>query len=436
MFVLTHRVWGVISGAVTIVLVPKCLTSEEQGYFYTMLSGIGLQVFFELGLSQLIVQIIASEASRNKGAQTDNIQLTYLDNDRIFLICQFLKKWYFCAAIAFASIGGYSGYRFMQSAVEAPNVKHNEIWCLVVTSVSINLWISHKFAILEGVGLITEVTRNKLIQSILGSTISWVTIMLGGGLWSLIVAPSVSAIISLIYLVQKGVILTKKTEFKNSGSFTREWYLNVFPLQCKIALSWISGYFIFNLLQLVAFKKFGSQEAGKLGLALSIFSAISTVGLSWVNVKYQRFVVCVTNRDYTTLNSLFNSVFLRSIIFVSVSSLFMAMLASQPFIRKLIFAGRIGDWKILIPLAFATIANSTIFALATYMRSFRVEPMLPVSIVSSVSIILAINIGAKVSLNFMVVLYSTIPVILSLPWTLYLFNRYRRDCFLKTPQNA
>ena len=44
-------------GFLTVYLIAKKLTLVEQGYYYTFISVLYIQVFFELGLNSIITQI-------------------------------------------------------------------------------------------------------------------------------------------------------------------------------------------------------------------------------------------------------------------------------------------------------------------------------------------------------------------------------------------
>ena len=53
------RGWAVVAGAVTVLLLPLWLGKVEQGYYFTFSSLLALQIFFELGMNQVVVQIVS-----------------------------------------------------------------------------------------------------------------------------------------------------------------------------------------------------------------------------------------------------------------------------------------------------------------------------------------------------------------------------------------
>ena len=58
--------------------------------------------------------------------------------------------------------------------------------------------------------------------------------------------------------------------------------------QWRIAVSWMCGYFIFQLFVPVLFAYRGPLEAGQMGISLSISNVLASVAISWVNTKAAR----------------------------------------------------------------------------------------------------------------------------------------------------
>src|SRR5665647_910123 len=60
-YTLLGRGWGLFSGLVMLLLVVRYLTPDEQGYYYTFASILALQIFFELGMSYVVMQSASHE---------------------------------------------------------------------------------------------------------------------------------------------------------------------------------------------------------------------------------------------------------------------------------------------------------------------------------------------------------------------------------------
>src|SRR5574341_2519934 len=60
-FTSLNQFWKLISGLVTMVLIPLFLTKEAQGYWFTIMSLAALVMLADLGFSTIITQFAAHE---------------------------------------------------------------------------------------------------------------------------------------------------------------------------------------------------------------------------------------------------------------------------------------------------------------------------------------------------------------------------------------
>src|ERR1700683_948170 len=60
-FTVLARAWASGSGLITVFLIARFLSPAEQGYYYTYTSLIALQMVFELGFSQVVMQHASHE---------------------------------------------------------------------------------------------------------------------------------------------------------------------------------------------------------------------------------------------------------------------------------------------------------------------------------------------------------------------------------------
>lgn len=78
------------------------LSSDEQGYYYTFASLLAIQVLFELGLGQVIIQIVGHEAAHLKFNKDGSVDGPVIHIGRMASILSLLRRWYFVAAVVFA----------------------------------------------------------------------------------------------------------------------------------------------------------------------------------------------------------------------------------------------------------------------------------------------------------------------------------------------
>jgi hypothetical protein len=423
---LLFRGWGILAGAATVFLLPLWISPTEQGYYFTFGSVLALQIFFELGLNQIVMQLVSHEVAHL--TETADGRLTGDESHlgRLSSLAGLIRLWYGVAALLFAVIGGVAGAIFFLQKGTEPLSVWLGIWVVLVSATAVNLWLSPGLAVMEGCGKVGQVARLRLVQSVLGYAILWATLLSGCGLWATTVVPVVSALCTGYWLKTHGNVLQwlsgRAVDIKNQLS----WRKDVLPLQWRIALSWASGYLIFNLFTPMVFSHHGAVEAGRLGMALTVFSAISTIGMSWVNAKAPNFTMHIARGERHELNSLFKALFIRSTAAIALMSTGFVLVAWYLSQIGLPLMMRIASPSILAVLAIVTTVNSMVFAMAIYMRAHREEPMLTQSIVGGLLVACAVYMGSMYGVLTMMNLYMAICVFVSLPWTIWLFMRYYR----------
>lgn len=421
---LLFRGWAIVAGAATVLLLPLWLSPAEQGYYFTFASVLALQIFFELGLNQIVMQLVSHEVAHL--TETADGRLTGKESHlgRLTSLARLIRRWYGVAAMLFALIGGGAGAVFFIQKGTEPMSVWLGVWVVLVGATAANLWLSPGLAVMEGCGKVGQVARLRLVQSVLGYAILWVALLSGAGLWAAAAVPVVSAVCTGYWLTTHGHMLgwlsSRVTDVKNQ----LRWRADVLPLQWRIALSWASGYLIFNLFTPMVFSHHGAVEAGRLGMALTVFSAISTIGMSWVNAKAPNFTMHIARGERHELNALFKALFLRSTLVVTLMSASVVLAALHFSQLGVPLMMRIATPDVLAVLAVVTIVNSMVFALAIYMRAHREEPMLTQSIVFGLLNVCTVYFGSKIGIFTMMFFYMLISIFVSLPWTICLFGKY------------
>ncbi len=421
---LLFRGWSVLAGAATVFLLPLWLSPTQQGYYFTFGSVLALQIFFELGLNQIVMQLVSHEVAHLIETADGRLAGEEAHLGRLSSLARLISRWYGVAALLFAVIGGIAGAIFFLQKGTEPLSVWLAIWIVLVSATAANLWLSPGLAVMEGCGKVGQVARLRLVQSVLGYAILWATLLSGGGLWATTVVPVVSALCTGYWLKAHGNMLhwlsSRAVDIKNQLS----WRKDVLPLQWRIALSWASGYLIFNLFTPMVFSHHGAVEAGRLGMALTVFSAISTIGMSWVNANAPNFTMHIARGERRELNALFKFVVRRSIAVTTFMSFGVVSVAWLLASLGVPVMSRIASLGVLTCIALVTAANSMVFAAAVYMRAHREEPMLPVSVVTGILTAVSAYFGSRIGVLPMVVIYAVITVCLSLPWTAWLFRGY------------
>lgn len=423
---LLFRGWSTVAGALTVVLMPLWLSPVEQGYYYTFGSVLGLQIFFELGLNQIVMQLASHEVAHLKMAGDGSFTGGVSQLGRLSSLAKLLRFWYLIASLLFFVVGGGAGALFFATRGTMPVQAWLGVWSLLIASAAFNLWFSPSLALLEGLGRLGDVARLRLKQSLVGYACLWVLLASGAGLWAVVSIPACSAICTGLWLQANGRGL-RWLNVREPDLLNRlAWRIDVLPLQWRIAVSWISGFFIFNLFTPLVFSHRGAVEAGQMGMALNIFSAASAIGMSWVNAKAPAFTMLISRGERASLNTLFRHVAIRSTLFTALVCGCVVIGAGVLTWLHVPLMKRLAPPSVLLVLALVTVANSAVFAAATYMRAHREEPMLAPSVVTGLLTGVAAWYGARLGLLPMMTLYLAVSLFVSMPWTASLFVRYYR----------
>lgn len=416
------RSWGVVAGVLMLLGVSYWLSAQQQGYYFTFASLLSLQIFFELGFSQVIVQLVSRELAHVSAM----LPGTY-KNDRLASIIALTRRWYRIAAILFALVAGAAGVLlFGRSGMLSQDLWLGP-WLLLVLTTAVNIYFSPFLAIIEGAGQIGQVARLRLVQSVLGYCLTWMALYAGAGLWSVVLVPFV-AVLSGIYWLRKGEHIVKELRHSTADA-TRNpviWKTEVLPFQWRIAVSWVSGYLMFQLFTPLVFYFEGSVAAGQLGMGMAVFNAVLSVGASWVNAKIPAFTMLIVRRERQQLNALFKNVASRSVVFTLMASVTLLLIVYALKAFAVPNLDRLASLPILFSLAVVTVVNTFVYAAASYMRAHGEEPMLPVSIIGAIGTLLIIFVFLNFSVELTMIAYAGFTATISGVWTLRLFLSYYR----------
>lgn len=422
---LLFRFWGILAGGLSIVLIPLFLSPTQQGFFYTFASVLALQVFFELGLNQVIIQLVSHDAAHLTIQDDGKVIGDAARIHRLYGLVSLLRRWYGVAAVLFVVLAGGAGWVFfVTKGSDLPMTQWGAVWVVLVLFTSINLFLSPRLTVIEGTGQVGAVARLRLIQSMVGYGVMWALLILGKGLWAAVAVPTVSAIATSLWLRRRGGMFQQAVTANTSGLEPISWRRDVFPLQWRIAISWACGYFIFGLFTPIVFASHGAVEAGRLGMAMTVFSAITSLGLSWINAKTPNFTMHISRGEFAALSRLFKAVSLRSVVATGLPSFLIVALVSLGTHYDIGLVNRIAPADTLFWIACAATVNTAVYAGAAYMRAHREEPMLPVSVVSALLTFAVVTL-LRHDVSSMMLGYAAISVCVSLPWTFLIYLRYR-----------
>ena len=387
LYTLLGRGLQISTALFTVFFIAKYLSPNEQGFYYTFGSIVAIQVFFELGLTGIITQFVAHEVSYLHFNGEYELIGDVKYKSRLSSLLHFCVKWYLGFSVILLVILSVIGYMFFNKY----DVVHQSIewklpWLLLAIGTAFNLLLSPIIAFIEGLGKVKEVALIRFVQQVVHPIVIWGGLVMGTKLF-------VSGADAILRVLVVGLILVSSPFYKtlrNIWIYKRteciHYMKEIFPYQWRIALSWISGYFIFQLFNPVLFATEGAKIAGQMGMTMAALNGLQALTQSWINTKVPCFSGFIAQKKYRELDSLFGKT-MKQMMFIGSFFLlaFIALVYIIQYTGFDLWGMDIGNRFLpIIPLILMSWAVFTMFPIncwATYLRCHKREPLMVNSIV-------------------------------------------------------
>lgn len=432
-YTVLSRILQVGGGVVTLIFVAKCLTKVEQGYYYTFGSILAIQVFFELGLSNIIIQFVAHENVNFRWRNNISFSGSRESSSRLASLLRFTIKWFGVIAILLFFGLLIAGYVFFNKfGKEDIDVKWQIPWVILSISTSLSLMVSPLLAFFEGLGRVKEVARIRLIQQIVQLAFIFLFFELDFKLFSVPIATLVAFAIVPIWILLGPNIKLIKFIWRKLDQWVVNYRLEIFPYQWKIALSWISGYFIFQLFNPVIFATDGAIVAGQMGMTLAVLNSIFSFSFSWISTKIPVFSNLIAQENYNELDKLFNRTLIQSgLLNISALILFFTTIFCFRYFDIKIYGKNFGDRFLpMLPMFFMMVPimlNHIVGSWATYLRCHKKEPLLIQSLVIGIlCCISTVSLGNYFGVIGITLGYMLLTVF-GFSWTFFVFRSKKKE---------
>ena len=427
-YTLASRGWQIIAGLITIIFIGHYLSPIQQGFYYTFSSILALQVFFELGLTYVILQFASHEKARLEWTLLRTLDGSEPAKERLSQLLHLSLRWYGIAALLMIVFIIPTGFILFGKSPDAAHAgKWQFAWFWLVITTGSALFMSPVFAILEGCGLVADIARLRTTQDITAYLMFWLALFLGAGLLAVPVLQTIRVVISFLWLLRHYRSFIGALTRPKDSTVPLSWWNEIWPMQWRIALSWISGFFIFNLFNPILFAYFGAAEAGKMGMSLSIAGALNLMSMTWVNTKIPMFGQLVALKKFAELDRLFFGM-LKFALVVSMAGGSVLMLILS-LLRK--YHVPLSE-RVLDPIPFGlllatAVVNVIVFSEAAYLRAYKEEPFLLNSLVGAIiSALVCYVFGRSYGAIGMAYGYFGVTLLVGLTWATWVFRSKRK----------
>ena len=283
---MSARAWQAISGPLTIIFLVRALTLGEQGVYYVLASVMSIQLFFELGLLNVLI-------SQSGHLASDITSKRPYAKQRMSQLVSVAGRWFLVASILYALAAIGFGWRTLADKVSTDDWKMPLVCLSVVAAGSVAL--APRLAILEGAGYRASVYKVRFFQMLLGTLAVWSTLLMGFKLWALVLSSFVQFLCSFLatFVVHRSFFQTlqkgnedRETDVKSDEESGLKWFSEVFPLQWRVALTSIAYHVATQFFTVILVRYHGEEAAGQLGMTMSIVMAIQGMAITFIQTKF------------------------------------------------------------------------------------------------------------------------------------------------------
>src|SRR5262245_14901922 len=299
-YALAWRGCMAVSGLMTIVFIGRTLSPMQQGYYYTFESLVNLRVVAELGLSQVVLQVASHELARVNWTSSGLLDGDISAQSRLAKLLRDSFRWFFCVAFGFGAFVAIGGSLFFFTA-QSSNVSWFSPWLALSVITAAHFLILPFIAIIEGLAHITQVMRLRLFDALISYTVLWLALTARLGLWALPAFYLSSFIVQTSWLVLFRRRALKQIWSAYDGLHADFWRREVLPFQWRLGVSWLSGYVVFHLLNLLVFRFSGPIDAGRTGMSLVLAQGTLTIGISVIRAKAPILGRLIASRNWLQL---------------------------------------------------------------------------------------------------------------------------------------
>ncbi len=421
-YALTSRGWQTVSGPITIALIIRSLSEDEQGIYYGIAGVVGIQAFFELGLMNVLISQAGHTNAVYRSATEPSDRAAA--EGRMRELIRASNRWFSMASVLFAASALAFGW-FTFSHSDAV-VDWRKPLLVIVPLAAMSVYFSPSLAILEGAGYRELIYRFRFYQMVSGSVAVWIALASGLAIWALAMATLVQTCCSG-YLV----LVHKASFFRQFGKATAgghgfSWIRDVLPMQWRVAASSAAFHLATQFLAIVVLTFHTTAESGRLGMTLAITTAIQMLALAWVQTKFPLIATLhgAGNREQAGTLWRHTAIVSGGLLLLAFAGL-IALIAWLPMLNRGWEDRFIEPWQLVV-LGIGCLANHLVALQSFYVLARRANPLVVASVVGYLSTAAAVWIaGYFASTSGVVIAFAAGLALVTLPLHSWAYHRFR-----------
>jgi O-antigen/teichoic acid export membrane protein len=415
---------GVVT-LVTIVLVAHGFTPRIQGYHYTFLSLAALQVFAEMGLGQVITQFASHEWARLRFDETGGIAGDPDARSRLAGLARFAFRWYAVGGALLGVLMAVAGTVYFSRTAD-DGVAWRGPWLLLCAGIGARLCLLPAWALLEGCHQVAAAHRYRVLETAAGSFALWVGIVGGAGLWATAAGLGAGALAAVAATVARRRSFFRSLRAAPAGP-RLDWRAEIWPMQWRIALSWLAGYLAFSTFTPILFHVRGPEMAGRLGMTWNLIAALTSVAAAWGVARAPAFGGLIAEARFRELDRQLARLLAATILtaVLGAGAIGGAVLALQDLHPGL--AARLLDPLPTALFLLGAVVNVSTYPLSVYLRAHKREPYVIPSAISGIAIVLgSLLLAPRYGAAGMAAGYLATVAVMT-PVAVWIWHRCRRE---------
>ncbi len=306
-------------------------------------------------------------------------------------------------------------------------------WCADVLAATLTFLFDPILSFMEGCGFVANVARLRLQQAAAGSLLAWLALSTHHGLFAPAMMIFGTASTSFFWLLRRWKLLFGLWRH-DPGKHHVLWGKEVWPFQWRIAVSWLSGYFIFQLFNPILFAFRGAAVAGQMGMSLNVVNALQAVAISWISTKSAPFGGMIARRDFAQLDKVFFRALIQAMCVFMAGGVLAWSIVVYLNMKHPGLAHRLLSPTLIAIMLLTTAMNVVVTAEATYLRAHKQEKFLINSVLGAIFVgSAAYFLGRSYGAAGIVMGNLVIAILLGLGGGTYVFWKYRRLWHADTP---
>ena len=302
LFTLINHAWRLVSGPITLLLIPLFLSPEQQGYWYLFISLSALSILADLGLSNIILQFAAHEYAFLHFTSDGYLGGEKINLKKLGSFFRFAIKWVSAICVIVFPIIYVIGVSFLiRDRVLAVYLLP---WTLYAIGVLINFFNNSILSFIEGLNKVEVVQKIRFRAAVFYTGTLAVILIFGGNIYALafgLLIGASSIFISIFGIFRK--ILKQLLDI--SHGFVYSWKKEITPLFAKYAITGLFGYLFLQIYTPLMHYLHGPIYGGKVGITLALVMTVFSIGNIWMQTIIPQMNILISRKSWAELDNIF-----------------------------------------------------------------------------------------------------------------------------------